>query len=247
MSQVPALAIVDLGGPRAERIDQILAPVGPWSVLEHTIRRIRLSGLPIVVTLVEGGPDTSVEGEIRHLGIDIERRPEADALGRCLGVAASRGASEIVWVDPGCVFLDTGAALRTLEFRRRVSADLVTECGLPTGTAVEAVSVEALGRASAAASDPYDREHVTSLVRRDRRFRALRAVAPGVLRRPGLRLTVETADQLDFVREVYAATDRTTGVPDLAAVVAAADALIVRSFAAMRPGRAGRVASASNA
>ena len=44
----------------------------------------------------------------------------------------------------------------------------------------------------ALATDPYDREHVTSFLRRDRRFRALDALAPGDVRRPDLRLTVDT-------------------------------------------------------
>ena len=89
-----------------------------------------------------------------------------------------------------------------MAFRQRVGADHVVECGLPMGTAVEAVSLDALDRADTLISDPYDREHVTSFVRRDARFRALRAVAPGDVRRPGLRLTIDTPEDLEFIREV---------------------------------------------
>ena len=75
-------------------------------------------------------------------------------------------------------FVDPASARRVLESCRRVHADHVVECGLPVGAAVEAVSVDALTRAHRLITDPYDREHVTSFVRRDPRFRALRAVAP---------------------------------------------------------------------
>jgi spore coat polysaccharide biosynthesis protein SpsF (cytidylyltransferase family) len=100
------------------------------------------------------------------------------------------------------------------------------------GTAVEAVSLGALERACALLSDPYDREHVTSFIKRDSRFRALRVVAPGEVRRPGLRLTVDTQEDLDFVRAVLAQTNAGTRVPRLAEVIRAAEVLRVRAAAA---------------
>jgi spore coat polysaccharide biosynthesis protein SpsF len=58
-------------------------------------------------------------------------------------------------------------------------------------------------RAADLTSDPYDREHVTPFLRRDGRFLRCRPShrAP---RRPELRLSVDTADDLDFMRRLFA-------------------------------------------
>jgi len=91
--------------------------------------------------------------------------------------------------------------------------------------------VDALCRALVLATDPYDREHVTSLVRRDPRFRALRAVAPGLLRRGGLRLTVDTPDDLAVAREIHTELGRGDDLAALADVIQAAEAVLIRGFA----------------
>jgi spore coat polysaccharide biosynthesis protein SpsF (cytidylyltransferase family) len=130
--------------------------------------------------------------------------------------------------------VDPDGPRRVLDLGRRVHADHVVECGLPLGAAVETVTVEALAKAQSLITDPYDREHVTSFVRRDNRFRALRAVAPGHLRRPGLRLTVDTQEDLDFLRAVFVTVGAADGLPPLPAVIRAAEQLLIRAVASAR-------------
>jgi spore coat polysaccharide biosynthesis protein SpsF len=69
------------------------------------------------------------------------------------------------------------------------------------------VSASALLRAAELTGDPYDREHVTPFLRRDSRFVALQAIAPGHLRCPELRLSVDTAEDLDFMRRLFAVAE----------------------------------------
>lgn len=213
---------------------KVLAPIGPYSILEHCVRRLSASGLPIIVATTDQAEDDAVERAARRLKTDVFRGAEHDVLARFIGVAHAFGLTEIVRATADNPLVDTDAVRRTYGFRQRVGADHVVECGLPLGTAVEAVSLEALERAAALITDPYDREHVTSFIRRDSRFRALRAVAPGDIRRPGLRLTVDTPEDLDFIRQVYASLDDSQGLPTLPAVIKAADALLVRSVALKR-------------
>lgn len=213
---------------------KVLAPIGPFSILEHCVQRLSVSGLPIVVATTDKAEDDPVERAARRLKVEVFRGAEHDVLARYIGAAHAFGVSDVVRATADNPLVDAEAVGRTLGFRQRVGADHVVECGLPIGAAVEAVSLEALERAAALISDPYDREHVTSFIRRDNRFRALRAVAPGDIRRPGLRLTVDTPEDLEFIRQVYACLDDSKGLPTLAAVIKAADALIVRSVAQKR-------------
>lgn len=213
---------------------KVLAPIGPCSILEHCVRRLLTSELPVIVATTTRAEDDAVEDAARRLGVDVFRGAEHDVLDRFIAAAHAFSLTEIVRATADNPFVDPGAARRTLAFRQRVGADHVVECGLPVGTAVEAVSVDALTRASALISDPYDREHVTSFIRRDGRFRALRAVAPGDVRRPGLRLTVDTAEDLDFMRQVYASLNPDAGEPPLPSIIRAADTILIRSVAPKR-------------
>jgi spore coat polysaccharide biosynthesis protein SpsF (cytidylyltransferase family) len=213
---------------------KVLERLGPWTILEHCVRRLRDAGHPVVVATTTAPQDAVIAAAARTIGAEVFRGDDADVLSRFRGAARAFDLTHVVRATADNPFVDGDGVRRTLQFLERVEADHVIECGLPVGAAVEAVTVDALDRAAALATDPYDREHVTSLIRRDGRFRALRAVANGAVRRPGLRLTVDTPEDLEFVRQVYADLGTPDGVVALTAVIAAADARIVRGMTRKR-------------
>jgi spore coat polysaccharide biosynthesis protein SpsF (cytidylyltransferase family) len=232
MSDVGIVLQARLGSRRLP--GKVLAPIGPWPLLEHCVRRLGISGLPVVVATTDTAEDDPVARLAERLHVGVFRGSEHDVLDRYIGACQTFGFREIIRATADNPCVDLGAAMRTVTFRRRVEADHVVECGLPVGAAVEAVSLEALERSHALVTDPYDREHVTSFVRRDVRFRSLRAVAPGDVRRPGLRLTVDTPEDLDFIRQLYAALDESAEPAPLATIIRVADALLVRHVAYKR-------------
>jgi spore coat polysaccharide biosynthesis protein SpsF (cytidylyltransferase family) len=213
---------------------KVLARLNGRTMLDHAIARLRLCGLPVIVATTELEADDAVVAEARRLGADVYRGERDNVLARFIGAARTFCLTEIVRATADNPCVEPLGPRRVIMFRQRVGADHVVECGLPIGTAVEAVSLDALERAAALVSDPYDREHVTSFVRRDCRFRALRAVAPGQMRRPGLRLTVDTAEDLEFLREVFASLDPNEACPSVPSIIQAADALLVKSVASRR-------------
>jgi spore coat polysaccharide biosynthesis protein SpsF (cytidylyltransferase family) len=82
------------------------------------------------------------------------------------------------------------------------------------------MTAAALHRAALLAHDPYDREHVTPFLRNNPQLFAVAQVsAPAPLVRPSLRLTVDTQDDLDRLRELFFRTR--SDDPPLAALIAA--------------------------
>jgi spore coat polysaccharide biosynthesis protein SpsF (cytidylyltransferase family) len=213
---------------------KVLAPIGRRSMLSHCIVRLGDGRLPVIVATTERPEDDPVAEEAVRHGVSVVRGSEDDVLSRYLQAAATFGLREIVRATADNPFVDSGSAMRVLALCRRVHADHVVEHGLPLGAAVEAVTVDALRRAHRLVTDPYDREHVTSLIRRDARFRALRAVAPVNVRRPGLRLTVDTIDDLEFARAVHRSLGGGDVVYPLATIIRAADNWIIQSEAQRR-------------
>jgi spore coat polysaccharide biosynthesis protein SpsF (cytidylyltransferase family) len=211
---------------------KVLARIGTRTLLEHAILRLATTELPIIVATTERKEDDQIEREAERLGVKVFRGETDNVLGRFIAAARANEVATVIRATADNPFVDAEGPSRALALFNRVTADHVIECGLPLGTAVEVVTLEALERADTLIADPYDREHVTSFIKRDSRFRALRVVAPGDVRRPGLRLTVDTQEDLDFVRAVLAQTGAGTRVPRLTEVIRAAEVLRVRAAAA---------------
>ena len=204
-----------------------LAAIGGQTVLAHCIERLRAtSDLRVVLATTERQEDDCIEWEGQQLGVEVVRGPDEDVLGRFVMAIGKLALTDVVRATADNPAVDMDAPRRMLELRRRTGADHVVEYGLPHGTAVEAVSAEALVRSAALASSKEDREHVTTFLRRDSRFVAISAIAPPPLRRPGLRLTVDTAEDLEWVRRVFAVVERSHRHPaPLVDLIAAAERL----------------------
>jgi len=130
--------------------------------------------------------------------------------------------------DNPCV--DIQAPGRLLAVLRTSHADYACEDGLPYGAAVEAVTREALVRAAHAAHHAEDREHVTLYVRRNtQKFHVVLSPAPVPLRRPDVRVTVDTVADLEHVRELYARTG--VEMPSLRHIIEAAGRPVRREVA----------------
>ena len=210
-----------------------LMALGGRSLLEQCLVRLATSDLPVVVATTTEPEDDAIEAEARCAGALVFRGEGDNVIGRYIAAARTFEVQTIVRATGDNPLVDSEGPRRVLELARNVRADHVVECSLPVGAAVEAVTLTALERADALITDPYDREHVTSLIRRDVRFQSLRAMAPRHLRRPGLRLTVDTQEDFEFVARVFEGFPAGT-MPPLASIIQAADALLVRNVVRQR-------------
>ena len=208
-TRLPGKALIDIAGR---------------TLLGHCLWRLSLE-MPVIVATTTQGEDDAIADEARRYGAEVFRGDEHDVLGRFVGAATAFGLVDVVRATADNPVVDVDGPRRVSDLRRRVQVDHVVECGLPIGAAVEAVTAEALARAHGLTGDAYDREHVTPFIRRSPQFTALRAVAPGHLRRPSLRLTVDTPEDLERMRAVLAKFRHVTRPSPLMDIIGAADAL----------------------
>lgn len=210
-----------------------LAPIGGRSLLARVVERLLHQGeLPVVLATTTLLEDDMLCEEADRLGVTVVRGSADDVLGRYAFAASLLGAPAIIRATADNPAVDLDAPLRTLDILLRSGADYVVDYGLPLGGTVEAMTTAALVRAAALATEPYDREHVTPFVRRDGRSRAIDALAPTALRRPDLRFTVDTADDLDYMRRIYHEAGPAESPWPIDAFIAAADRLQARADAA---------------
>jgi spore coat polysaccharide biosynthesis protein SpsF len=185
-----------------------LAPIGGRTILEHCLRRLMFAGVAPVVLATTTRDDDDVLADAAHrLGALVFRGDATDVLGRFVAAADAFDFEYVIRATGDNPGTDIQAPGRLLAALRGSQADYVHESGLPYGAAVEAVTRAALVRAADEATDLADREHVTTYVRRHTQlFRVLQVPAPAPLRRPDVRLTVDTADDLEQVRRLFART-----------------------------------------
>jgi spore coat polysaccharide biosynthesis protein SpsF len=163
----------------------------------------------VVATTVNAGDEPLVELAERA-GVRWFRGSERDVLARYLGAALEADADLVVRVTSDCPLIDpveTDAVIEALE-RRRDSADYASnflERHLPRGLETEALWRDVLERNDRLGTSAPAREHVTFHIHAERpdRFELL------AVRRPheahDLRWTVDTPEDLEVVRAIYAA------------------------------------------
>jgi spore coat polysaccharide biosynthesis protein SpsF len=199
-----------------------LATIGDLSVVERCLQRLKLARAgEVVLATTRDAKDDALVSVAARTRVRVFRGSSDDVLDRYVAAAE--------WVDADLVIRATGdnpgvdldAPRRVRNALIETRADYACEDELPLGAGVEAITTEALRRSAAAVTSADDREHVTLYAkRRPGAFRVARLPAPEGLRRPDLRFTIDTPDDLDYMRRLFAGV--TSHEPSLAELIAAA-------------------------
>ena len=171
--------------------------------IERLTRASSLDGL-VVATSVDASDDELVS-YLGTIGVSVVRGPLDDVLGRFVAVLDSYSPSVVVRLTGDCPLASPGLLDRVVgEFRAR-DLDYVSNTMVPTypdGVDVEVVRADALRWVAEHSDDPHEREHATlGVYRRPELFTVGNVSGDEDL--SSLRWTVDNADDLAFVREVY--------------------------------------------
>jgi spore coat polysaccharide biosynthesis protein SpsF len=203
---------------------KVLAPICGRSILSHCIRRLQAAAIGDVIVATSTRPeDMAVVVEAKRHGVEVVRGPAQDVLGRFV-LALAHWDGPFVFratADNPVVDIDApGRVLKVLEG----GADYCVEEGLPVGAVVEGMRTSALRETATLAQSPYDREHVTPYLRHQPgRFAVRPVAAPPECYRPHLRLTVDTREDLAYVRSLLEQAGADARLVPLREVIALAD------------------------
>jgi len=189
---------------------KVLADLAGEPLIVRVWERVRAADLvdeAVVLTSTDPSDDRLVR-LLEGRRIPVRRGPLGDVMARYEELLAASEADYVVRVTGDCPLVDPTFVDLQLGALRAFDGDLaVVDPGFEgTLGGQTALSARALRRA-AASSDPLDREHVGSFWLRAHRGE-LRCVGLDVdpsLARPGLRLQVDEAPDLDLIRAIYEA------------------------------------------
>jgi spore coat polysaccharide biosynthesis protein SpsF len=202
-----------------------LAPIDGLPILSICLQRLLAGRVGrVVLATTASAEDDCLAREASKLDVEAIRGSSHDVLSRFLQAVRVTGAPFVVRATADNPAVDIDAARRGLDTLERWRVDYCCERGLPVGAVVEVFRASALIDAGCRATSGPDREHVTTYIRREvGRYRVAAPDAPEGLRRPDLRLTVDTAEDLEFVRTLAGTLPEPLTSAPLAAVIAKAD------------------------
>lgn len=194
---------------------KVLAEIGGQSMLNRVVERVRcIPGVgEVVVATTESAPDEAVVQECTRIGAPVFRGSEGDVLDRYYRAAEAYRAEGVVRVSADCPLIDPGESGRVVDAFLAEAADLAANDltpSYPTGMGTEVMAAAALGSAWRDATLAYERTHVAPyLFQHPERFRLVNVASS--VNYSHLRWTVDTSEDLEFVRAVYSRLDGSGG------------------------------------
>jgi spore coat polysaccharide biosynthesis protein SpsF len=187
---------------------KVLKDLEGETVLARVVNRLRRARLvtDLLVATTDRAEDDAIVKECRSLSVAVSRGDHDDVLDRYFRAAQLAKADVIVRITSDCPLIDPEVTDKTLAAFMEARPDYASNSLVPTyprGLDTEVMSFAALGRAWQGARKPYEREHVTPYIyEHPAEFRLLSVTDDAD--HSGQRWTVDTAEDLEFVRAIYA-------------------------------------------
>jgi spore coat polysaccharide biosynthesis protein SpsF len=216
MSRVVASIEARMGSSRLP--GKVLADIGGQPALSRLLARLRrCAHLDDVVLATSTAPeDDALEAWARAADVAVYRGSEADVLDRVVQAQRMLNSDIVVEVTGDCPLLDPEVLSLGIETFFANDCDVVTNARVPSypqGADVQVFRLTDLEQVATTIHDPAVREHVSLyFYENPDKYRVIHLVAPPSWQAPHQRLQLDYAEDLRFIREVYARLEPLHGV-----------------------------------
>lgn len=207
--RLPGKALLDICGRSllGRVVDRVRHTQGPYPLILATTSR------PVDDEIARFGTEESLE---------LFRGDTDDVLTRLIACGEAFDADRIVRISGDSPFIDPDLIERAVGESDSTNAEIVTNVfprTYPYGVSVEVLLLKTLRRIRELTDEPEDREHVTRYVYENpAAFRIHNLTNPDT-RQTGLRLVVDTPEDLDFIRTLCQRLGDEASLVDLQTIV----------------------------
>ncbi len=189
--------------------NKILLDLDGRPLLCHVFEKVKQAKMIdyIVMAIPDSSSNDALDTFIRKQNWNLFRGSEDDVLSRYYHASIQYQADLVVRITSDCPLVDSHTIDEAIKVHIRDGNDYTgvgIEGGFPRGLDVEVLNFESLKLAHHKALKRSEREHVTLFIYENPALFKIRFIqAIGILRRPDIRLTVDTEEDLLLVREIY--------------------------------------------
>lgn len=175
-----------------------------WNIIERAKRCKNVDSIVVATTTKQEDKKIIVLAE--KCGVETFTGKENDVLDRYYQASKKFSADIIVRITADCPLINPTTIDKMIDLCLKENADYI--CGHPDFPSieqgVEVFSFIALGKVKNMAIKDYQREHVTIFVKENPDLFKIRTIKPrAVFQRADMRLTVDTKEDLQLMREIY--------------------------------------------
>ena len=157
---------------------KVMREINGKPLIEYQLMRLNRSKLfdKIIVATGFGEENKILEDFVKNKGFDVFKGDEEDVLGRYFEAAKFYKSEVIVRLTGDCPIVDPNLVDAIIKEFLKNDLDYVSntiEPTYPDGLDIEVFSFDALKIAFQKAKQPYDREHVTPFIKKNKRFKRL--------------------------------------------------------------------------
>jgi spore coat polysaccharide biosynthesis protein SpsF len=180
------------------------------TVLQQVIRRLKQSKKieAIIVATTEDESDNAIVDIASREDVSSFRGSKENVLERYYLAAKASGLDTVVRITSDCPCVDASIVDSLITQHMDSNADYTSNALIrtyPHGLDAEVVSLTTLTEAYNKAKQDYEKEHVTPFIYKTNpdKFKILSAMAPEVLKRPDIRITLDTREDYVLLCGLY--------------------------------------------
>ena len=187
---------------------KVLKDLEGETMLARVVQRLSRSRLinEVLIATTDRAADDAIVEECRRCSVQVFRGDEQDVLDRYFRAAQLSRAEAVVRITSDCPLIDPGVTDKTIAAFLKEMPDYASNCIVrtyPRGLDTEVMTAQALERCWRSANQPYERTHVTPYIyQHPSDFKILSVTGEADFSRH--RWTVDTPEDLEFVRAIYA-------------------------------------------
>lgn len=188
---------------------KVLMSISGKPMVQHVLDRLSFAKkIDVIILAIPNTKENDVLEEFaKENNIMYVRGSEEDVLGRYYKAAEKFKIDVIVRITADCPLIDPEIVDLVVEKHLISGADYTSnnlKRTFPLGLDMQVFNFDVLERAHKEAKNTFDKEHVVPYIhQRPDIFKLESVEAKGALKRPELRLTVDTEEDLQAVREIY--------------------------------------------
>lgn len=194
---------------------KVLLDLGGAPLLDRQVERLRRSHRldQIMVATTTNATDEPLVAACERLGLACHRGSETDVLSRYVGAAEVSGADVVVRITSDCPLIDAAIVDEVVVARAEAAVDYASNVfprTFPRGLDTEVLTRAALEKCHAMGTSTPAREHVTWFLHSERPDLFTRVNVETKESGADLRWTVDTPEDLEVVRRIWAGLELST-------------------------------------